>query len=183
MSDILSLWDNPFMDFELQPTLQGSLVELRPLSPGDFEDVYAVANDPLLWAQHPEPNRYQREVFRKFFDRAIESKGAFAVIDLKSRRIIGSSRFYNYNAERREVMIGYTFIARSYWGRSYNAEMKRLMLDHAFRFVDRVLLEVGANNLRSQIALQKLGARIIGKDDLPALDGTLNPHLIFEITR
>jgi RimJ/RimL family protein N-acetyltransferase len=183
MRDILTLWENPGMKFELQPTLKGSLVELRPLRDDDFESLYAAASDPLIWAQHPEPQRYRRDVFQKFFDGALESGGAFVAVDRQSGKIIGSSRYYDFNPEQREVLIGYTFLARAFWGRAYNLEMKRLMLDHAFQFVDRVLFQVGANNLRSQKALLKLGARVIGAGDFPALDGTLNPHLIFEITR
>src|SRR5206468_1712991 len=94
---------------------------------------------------------------------AIESKGAFAVIDLKSGRIIGSSRYYHYDPAAREVVIGYTFIERAFWGGSYNRELKSLMFDHAFRFVDRVLFEVGENNIRSQKALEKLGAKFARK--------------------
>jgi RimJ/RimL family protein N-acetyltransferase len=182
MGDILTLWENPCMEFELQPTLRGRIVELRPLREDDFEALYSTASDPRIWEQHPEPLRYQRAVFQKFFDGAMKSGGAFAVVSIQSGNIIGSSRYYDYYSQRREVVIGYTFLATEFWGRGYNHEMKTLMLDHAFRFVDRVLFQVGANNLRSQRALQKLGARVVGQDDLSALDGTLSPHFIFEIT-
>jgi len=183
MGDILTLWENPCVEFELQPTLRGRLVEVRPLRKDDFEALYAAASDPRIWEQHPEPTRYQREVLQKFFDGAMQSGGAFAAVEVQSGNIIGSSRFYDFNSDRHEVAIGYTFLATAFWGRGYNREMKALMLDHAFRFVDRVLFQVGANNLRSQRALQKLGARIVGEESLSALDGTFSPHFIFEITR
>ena len=171
------------MGFDLQPSLTGSLVQLRPLELEDFPALFGAASDPLIWEQHPEPDRYKREVFQRFFDGAIASKGAFAVIELKSGRIIGSSRYYDYDPAQREVVVGFTFLERAFWGGSYNRELKSLMLDHAFRFVDRVLFQVGENNLRSQKALQKIGASFLAKVELPAADGTLKPNFVFVITR
>jgi len=171
------------MDFELQLILRGMLVQLRPLIVEDFEALYAAASDPLVWEQHPEPLRYRREVFQKFFDGAIESKGAFAVMDIESGRMIGSSRYYDYSPAQREVKIGYTFVSREFWGGGYNPEMKKLMLDHAFRFVDRVLFEIGETNIRSQTAIQRIGAQLVGKADLPGLDGSLRKMLVYAIHR
>ena len=127
------------MPFELQPTLKSEILELRPLRADDFEALYEVASDPLIWEQHPHSDRYKLDVFRKFFDEAMESGGAFIVLDRKDDRVIGSSRFYCYDLVRSEIEIGWTFLARSRWGGIYNGEMKRLMLSHAFRFVDNVL--------------------------------------------
>jgi RimJ/RimL family protein N-acetyltransferase len=171
------------MTFDLQPTLRGRLIELRPLRPDDFDALFAAANDPLIWEQHPEPDRYKREVFQRFFDGAMESKGAFVVIDLKSGRIIGSSRYWDYNRDRSEIEIGWTFLEREFWGGAYNSELKSLMLDHAFRFVERVLFRVGENNFRSQKALKKIGARLRGPDRLIS-GGSTNPNtLVFVIER
>jgi RimJ/RimL family protein N-acetyltransferase len=183
MAVILSLCENPGMGFDLQPTLKGALVQLRPLVVEDFEALYTAASDPLLWEQHPEPLRYRRDVFQKFFDGAMESKGAFAVMDMASGRMIGSSRYYDYNPAQREVKIGYTFVAREFWGAGYNPEMKRMMLDHAFRYVERVLFEIGETNIRSQTAIGRIGAQLVGKADLPGLDGTMRKMLVFEIRR
>ena|SRR6266567_4490363 len=124
----------------LQSTLKGTLIELRPLTREDFDALFAAGSDPFIWEQHPESDRYKREVFQRFFDGAIDSKGAFAIIERKSRRIIGSSRYCNLNPVEREVKVGWTFLERTFWGGSYNRELKSLMLDHAFRFVDRSFL-------------------------------------------
>jgi RimJ/RimL family protein N-acetyltransferase len=148
--------------FELQPHLVGDLLELRPLTPEDWESLFAVASDPLIWEQHPAHDRYQEEVFREFFREALESGGAFVVIDRKTREIIGSSRYFGFDPETREIEIGWTFLARAYWGGQYNGELKRLMLDHAFRFVESVVFLVGPTNVRSQKALEKIGGVMIG---------------------
>lgn len=147
---------------DLQPTLRGELLELRPLRPDDWEPLYAVASDPLIWEQHPDRERYRVDVFREFFQGALDSGGAFAVVDRQDGRIVGSTRYHGYDEARREVEIGWTFLARSHWGGRHNGEMKRLMLDHAFRFVDSVVFLVGPQNFRSQRAVQKLGARLAG---------------------
>jgi N-acetyltransferase len=168
---------------DLQPTLTGDLIELRPLRPDDFDALFSVASDPLIWEQHPESDRYQRDVFRKYFDGALESKGAFAIIERKSARIIGSSRYCNLDLTNREVEVGWTFLERQFWGGIYNRELKRLMLDHAFRFFERVVFVVGEKNLRSQRALEKIGARFLKKKYLPARDGSFAPNVVFLITR
>jgi RimJ/RimL family protein N-acetyltransferase len=171
------------VEFDLQPTLKGKLIEIRPLTLNDFDALFEAASDPIIWEQHPESDRYKREIFQKFFDEAINSNGAFAIIERKSGRIIGSSRYCNLNSTEREVEIGWTFLERAFWGGSYNRELKSLMLDHAFRFVDRVLFVVGENNVRSQKALGKIGARFLRRAELPAPDGTMRPNLIFVIKR
>ena len=150
------------MPFDLQPVLKGELLELRPLRAEDFDALFAVAADPLIWEQHPASDRYQEEVFRKFFQEALESGGALVAIDAKDGRIIGSSRYHGYDETRSEVEIGWTFLARSYWGGRYNGEMKQLMLRHAFQFVDRVVFLIGPQNLRSQRAVEKIGGVRVG---------------------
>ena len=97
---------------------------------------------------------------RKFFDEAMQSGGAFLIQDLETGAVIGSSRYANLSTERSEVEIGWTFLARDYWGGKYNTELKALMLHHAFRFVDSVVFVVGAQNRRSQRAVLKLGAAL-----------------------
>ena len=146
------------MSFDLQPHLKGELIELRPLAPEDWNDLFAVASDPLIWEQHPESDRYKEDVFKTYFIGALESGGAFVIIDAKSRQIIGSTRYYGYDPEKSEIEIGWTFLARKYWGGRYNREMKQLMLAHAFQFVENVVFYVGQTNIRSQTATAKIGA-------------------------
>jgi RimJ/RimL family protein N-acetyltransferase len=146
------------MPFDLQPVLNGEHLHLRPLRPEDWDNLHAAAADPLIWEQHPCSDRYKEDVFRTFFSEALESGGAFAVLDAADGRVIGSSRFHGYDESKGEIEIGWTFLARKYWGGVYNAELKQLMLRHAFRFVTRVIFLVGPTNLRSQRALEKIGA-------------------------
>jgi N-acetyltransferase len=150
------------MSFDLHPHLKGELIELRPLEPDDWDELFAVASDPLIWEQHPEQDRYTEGVFRAFFKEALESGGAFVIIDREGQQIVGSTRFYGYDSEKSEIEIGWTFLARKYWGGRYNAEMKRLLLNHAFKFVESVVFFVGEDNVRSQKAMEKVGAIKVG---------------------
>jgi N-acetyltransferase len=147
---------NPFVAL---PILEGQSLVLRPLrSTDDFESLHAAASDPLIWAQHPEPTRHQRDVFQRFFDSALAGGSTYVVMDQATGQIIGSSRYYDWHPQKREVAIGYTFLARSHWGGSANHEMKRLMLAFAFQHVNTVWFHVGKHNLRSRRAMEKIGA-------------------------
>jgi RimJ/RimL family protein N-acetyltransferase len=150
------------MSFDLQPTLTGEFLELRPLRSEDLHDLYEVASDPLIWEQHPVKDRYKEDVFREFFRESLESGGALIAVDRQDGRVIGSSRFHDYDPGRSEIEIGWTFLARSHWGGIYNKEMKQLMLRHAFRFVKSVVLLVSPENLRSQRAVEKIGGVRVG---------------------
>jgi RimJ/RimL family protein N-acetyltransferase len=160
---LLLVASNDAIPFDLQPTLTGELVTLRPLRPDDFDALFEVAADPLIWEQHPASDRYKEDVFRQFVREALDSGGAFVVLDAKDGRVIGSTRYYGYDKEKSEIEIGWTFLARQYWGGRYNKEMKELMLRHAFRFVDTVIFLVGPQNARSRRAVEKIGGILAGE--------------------
>jgi RimJ/RimL family protein N-acetyltransferase len=167
-----------------QPVLEGERLLLRPLTHDDWESLFAVACDPRLWAGHPAHDRWQEPVFREFFADALAQGGALAIIDKANGRIIGSSRFQAYDPTGEgSVEIGWSFLERSYWGRGYNAEFKRLMLRHAFRHVDRVIFRVGAENAISRGAMTNIGGRLTGETFFVERGGRPVEHVIFEITR
>jgi RimJ/RimL family protein N-acetyltransferase len=165
------------MPLDLQPTLTGELLELRPLRPGDWDVLYAAASDPLIWAQHPESDRYQPDVFRRYFDGGLASGGAFVVIDRQTGAIIGSTRYAGYDEAERVVEIGWTFLGRKYWGGAYNREMKRLLVNHALEHVSRVVFSVGVANIRSQKAMEKIGGVRAGS----RINGAGHDSVVFEI--
>jgi len=172
------------MKSNLQPLdLKNEYVCLIPLKPEHFERLYKVASDPLIWEQHPHKDRYRRNVFIKFFEAGIASNGAFLVLDTQTREIIGSSRFYEYNPVDRSVAIGYTFLARSHWGSTYNRALKYLMLNYAFGFSDKVIFHIGENNIRSQKAVEKLGAVKTGKRKTDFLSDDERLDFIYEIDK
>jgi RimJ/RimL family protein N-acetyltransferase len=167
-----------------QPTLEGALVALRPLRADDWDALYAVAADPLIWEQHPAHDRWQEPVFRAFFADALAQQGALAIIDKSSGAMIGSSRFQGLEeADGGSVEIGWTFLARSHWGGAVNREVKRLMLGHALARVAACRFLVGETNHRSRRALEKIGAQLTDRrEDRAAADGSIITHLTYVIS-
>ncbi|NBQ91308.1 MAG: N-acetyltransferase [Betaproteobacteria bacterium] len=146
--------------FETQPTLAGPSITVRPALGEDFEAVFMAAADPAVWAQHPSPNRYRRQVFKtEFWDSAAQTGGLLMVLENQTGQCIGSSRFYQWNPADRSVVIGYTFLVTRHWGGPTNTELKALMLEHAFKTACSVWFHIGSNNRRSRRAVEKLGAR------------------------
>jgi RimJ/RimL family protein N-acetyltransferase len=168
---------------DLQPHLTGDLLELRPLRPDDWAGLFAVASDPSIWAGHPARDRYQEPVFSDYFREALESGGALVAIDRTTRQIIGASRYFWYGPNHNELEIGWTFLARAYWGGVYNGEMKRVMLAYAFRFVDRVIFLVGTGNIRSQKAVRKIGGILTERRVSRTFHGESSESVVFEIRK
>ena len=165
------------MSFDCQPVLRGALLELRPLRADDSDALYAVTADPLIWAQHPVKDRHRKEAFRDFFQEQLTSGGALVAVDTRTGAVIVMSRFHGYDEQRSEIEIGWTFLARSHWGGTYNREMKHLMLHHAFRFVRSVVFLVDPQNIRSQRAVEKIGAAPVGS----RLDAGGRPSVAYQI--
>lgn len=167
-----------------QPVLEGERLLLRPLVPEDWKAMFAIASDRELWARHPSHNRWQEPVFRAFFEDALDKGGALAIIEKDAHRLIGSSRYQDHDpADGGVVEIGWTFLARDRWGIGLNAEAKRLMLEHAFAHVARVVFSVGAENVISRRAMTKIGGRLTGETWVEERAGVPMDHVRFEITR
>ncbi len=170
------------MAFDLQPSIHDGLIRVEPLRAEDFEALYAVASDPLIWEQHPAKNRFEREVFAGYFESGIASGGALRVMDDANGELLGSSRYYDLDEAQRKVSVGYTFLARKCWARGFNRALKKLMLEHAFKFVDRVIFQVGRDNWRSRKAMEKLGGVYIGEETVAYVPGEpASPNVVFKI--
>ena len=171
------------MSTPLQPSLSNEMVTLRPLRESDWTALFAVASDPLIWEQHPNPDRYKEPVFRNYFTGAMESNGALLISDSKTGEVIGCSRYYDHLPEKSEIKIGYTFFARSTWQKGYNRATKHLMLQHAFSFVENVIFHVGEFNLRSRTAMEKLGAEMIGMEDVAYYGEAVKRNAVYRIKK
>ena len=153
-------------DIDLQPTLIGKNVLVRPLHAEDFDLLYAAASDPNIWASHPDSERYKEEAFQeRFFAGAVSSNSAFVFEDKSTGQVLGSSRYYEWDEKQKEIAIGYTFIIHSHWGKGTNAEVKALMLEHIYQWADKVWFHIGEDNIRSRRAVEKLGAEFSHGED------------------
>ncbi len=171
------------MNFSIQPVLETEHTILFPLQEDDFDALYAVASDPGIWEQHPNKDRWREEVFRTFFAGAMLSQGAFRITDKSTSQAIGSTRYYDYNEAENSILIGYTFYARACWGTGINRAVKTVMLDYIFRFVQKVCFHIGSANLRSQVAIQRLGARKTGEDEIAYFGESPKTNFIYAIHR
>jgi N-acetyltransferase len=167
----------------LQPYLHNALVRLEPLRNSDFEELFAVASDPLIWKQHPKPTRYLREEFRTYFVSGLACGGALLVKCACTSAVIGCSRYYDYDAALSQVYVGYTFLACKYWGGEFNSALKQLMLDYAFVHVETVRLDVGITNLRSQTAVERLGAVRTGTSISTTMDTLPRENVNYLLSR
>lgn len=170
-------------NFVIPTLLENDNFRLELLQPKDFEEVYQVASDPEVWAQHPSKNRCERNIFESFFEGAMQSKAAYKIIDKSTDQVIGSTRFYDYNQKESSILIGYTFYARSHWGKGANPQVKKIMLDYAFQFVSKVIFHVAAENMRSRTAMEKLGATQIAEIPVAYHGEKENLNVIYEITK
>ena len=171
------------IQFELQPNIENEFIKIQPLKQNDFEILYGIASDPLIWEQHPNKERYNRDVFETFFKGAMESGAAFLVFDKQTGEAIGSSRYYNFDTITNCAAIGYTFLAKDHWGGIYNYALKSLMLNHAFRFVDNIILHIGAYNIRSQKAIEKLGAKKITEIEMEYYGEPNRLNFVYQIEK
>jgi RimJ/RimL family protein N-acetyltransferase len=171
------------MNFNIQSILENDKVILYPLEEKDFEDLYAAAADPKIWEQHPNKDRWKKEIFKTFFDGAIQSKGAFKVVDKTNRNVIGSTRFYDYNEPEKSILIGYTFYSTKYWGKGINLSVKRTMLNYIFKFVSKVYFHIGAENIRSQIAISRLGTTKIGEQEVTYFGEQPKLNFMYSLTK
>ena len=171
------------MEFSLQPTLENEKVLLLPLKETDFDLLYQVASDPRIWEQHPNRNRWQREVFQTFFEGALQSGGAYVVVDKATEKYLGSTRFYGHDPKQDSILIGYTFYGVNSWGKGYNPAVKTLVLDYIFQYVSNVIFHIGAENYRSQVAITRLGGQKIGELQVEYFGEAPKLNFVYRIDR
>ncbi len=171
------------MNFSIQPILENENFKLIPLQENDFERLYVVASDPKVWEQHPNKERYKREVFENFFKGALESKGAFLVMDKSNGEVLGCTRFYDFDEENSSILIGYTFYGTDFWGKNVNPQVKKLMLNYIFQYVETVIFHVGKENVRSQVAMERLGAEKVGEEEIAYFGELPKINVVYEIRK
>ena len=171
------------MKFSIQPKLENDSLQLLPLAESDFERLFNEASDPEVWAMHPNKERYKRDVFQNFFKGALQSKGAFLIIDKETTAVLGSTRFYDYDENDESILIGYTFYGTKFWGKNINASVKKMMLDYIFQFVEKVIFHVGKDNIRSIKAMTKLGAENLGETEVAYFGETPKINVVFQIKK
>lgn len=171
------------MNFSIQTILENENFKLIPLKENDFERLYSIASDPKVWEQHPNKERYKKDVFENFFKGAMESNGAFLVVSKDSGEVLGCTRFYDFDEENKSILIGYTFYGRNSWGKNVNPQVKKMMLDYIFQYVETVNFHVGKENIRSQIAMERLGAEKMREEEIAYFGELPKINVVYEIRK
>ncbi|HEX6249859.1 MAG TPA: GNAT family protein [Gemmatimonadaceae bacterium] len=174
----------------LEPTdLEGYGVRLEPLAPLHAEGLAAAASDGRLWELRytfvPEAEKIDSYISEALAGQTAGHMLPWAVRELGSGKIVGSTRYHDVLAAVDRVEIGYTWYAAS-WQRSHvNTACKLLLLDHAFDTVGCgvVGFRTDGVNVRSQNAIEALGARKDGVIRHHALrrDGTVRDSVMYSI--
>lgn len=165
----------------IQQHLESSRLHLISLNESDFPELFKLASDPLVWEQHPNKNRYQLSEFQNYFKGAMDSKGAYKILHKKSNQIMGCTRYYDFDPSDNSILIGYTFLGRPFWNQGFNQELKKLMVQHAFTFVDVVRFHIGTTNFRSQKSIEKFGAIKVGELDIAYFGEPSKKNFIYEV--
>ena len=146
-------------------TLSGKLVRLEPLAAHHLDGLAEVAFDPELW-RLTVTNITDRAALEAYVDSALEAaaRGSalpFATVVASENRVIGSTRFANYDPSNYRVEIGWTWVAQSWQRSGLNVEAKLLMMAHAFEVLgcQRVEFKTDVLNDKSRNALRGIGAQ------------------------
>jgi RimJ/RimL family protein N-acetyltransferase len=157
-------------------TLEGRHARLEPLAPHHAEGLCAAGSDPSVWAYLPMVRPAHVEDFRALIDAACVARGKghelpFAIIRRIDNRIAGTTRYLDIQRQNRSLEIGWTWLGAEFQRTPINTECKYLLMTHAFEQLGavRVFFKTDSRNLRSQAALERIGAK---------REGTLRKHMI-----
>ena len=171
----------------LEPTvLEGRFVRLEPLEPKHYSGLYT-SLEPLELCFVAAPTYWAADSLEAFQAKVTweSNRIPFAVLSRETGEVIGSSSFLDPSEAHRGVEIGATWIHSSQFGQASNPEMKLLMLEHAFETLGaiRVQFKTHHQNLRSQRAIEKLGATREGvlRNHMIYPDGSLRHSVYFSI--
>ncbi|BCM90092.1 virulence protein [Abditibacteriota bacterium] len=170
-------------------TLENEWVRLEPLRLHHLDALWEVGQDPCVWEHFWLQFRVKddMESFIHFYlKREEQQEGlAFAVWDKTHALFVGATTFLDFQPTRRAVEIGSTWLGHASWGSLINPAMKFLMLQHAFESLGlmRVQLKTDIRNLRSQRAMEKLGATREGtlRKNMQRPDGSWRDSVYFSI--
>ena len=170
-------------------TLAGRTVRLEPLGPRHADGLRAAVQDGELWrlwyTNVPTPASIDEWIAKAL---ALQADGLalpFAVIEVASGSVVGSTRYMNIEQDRRRLEIGTTFYAGRIQRSPLNTEAKLLLLGHAFEKLGCMAVEFRTHffNFRSREAIAKLGAKQDGilRQHTYSADGALRDTVVFSI--
>lgn len=170
--------------------LIGQWLQLEPFDASHQQELYDAAQDEKIWTYNG--SKAFGEKFYRWFDKALtgfekKQQLPFVVRRLADNKILGSTRFYDIDAEHHRMTIGYTWYIPEVWGSYVNPESKFLLLSLAFEEMNanRIQFFTDSRNLRSAAAIKKLGAQQEGilRQHMVLEDGYLRDTFVFSIIK
>jgi len=171
-------------------TLELGGVRLEPLTPAHAQALEAAAADGQLWRLRvtsvPEPGAATAYIEAALAGQAAGHMLPFAVRDLQTDEVIGSTRYHDVIAEVGRLEIGYTWYAKRYQRTNVNTTCKLMLMTHAFESLNARTVGWRTDNFNfaSQRAIERLGAKRDGVLRGHALrrDGTLRDTVMYSVT-
>lgn len=165
------------MRFQVEPvTLEGAHARLEPLALEHAEGVREAGDDDAVWAYLPFPRPRTVEEYRAMIRTALAAREQgrempFAIVRTNDGRVAGSTRYLDIQPHNRSLEIGWTWLGADFRRTPINTECKLLLMGHAFERLGavRVFFKTDSRNLRSQAALERIGAK---------REGVLRKHMI-----
>ncbi|WP_413381951.1 GNAT family N-acetyltransferase [Alkalihalobacillus sp. 1P02AB] len=153
--------------------LQNVAVQLVPVRTEHIDGIYKAAHDSRIW-KHMSVDLMEKENVIQYVNDALQRKGkdfAFVIVNNSSKEIIGVTWFLDYSAANKSVEIGSTWLNPTYWRSTINTNCKYLLLKYCFEELklNRVQIKTGHENIRSQKAIERIGA---------TKEGILRNHMI-----
>lgn len=172
------------IEIDRQPTLTDGHFSISPLRETDIPVLAKAACDPGIWEQHPSKERGVEAHFIPYAHTLLNAGGTVVFEKIDEKRIIGCSRFYDAPNAAGDIAIGFTFIEREFWGQGVNKALKRMMIDHIFQSRDQLWLHIAPENIRSQRATEKLGARKLEAMAIDPLNtGKTSLHYCYRLSK
>jgi len=177
------------MEKPVPVTLEGRGIRLEPLSMDHHDELIAAASDGRLWelwyTNIPSPEKTRE--FIEFAQQGVEAGNrlAWAVRELSTRAIVGSTSYHDISLPAHRVEIGYTFYAKRWQRTHVNTTCKLLLLEHAFERLGCKVVGLRTDNFNfaSQRAIEALGAKRDGiiRHFQPRRDGSVRDTVMYSI--
>ncbi|MEV6912983.1 GNAT family protein [Amycolatopsis sp. NPDC051071] len=175
-------------DWNHHATLTGERVRLEPLTPGHAKGLFEAGADPEIWTWLSLRQPRDVAAAEAMVDDILADTGrrAWAQLDTRTGEVAGTTSFYGISARHKTLSLGYTWIGTPWHRTGLNRESKLLLLRHAFDDLGahRVAWETDIRNLRSQKAIERLGAQREGvlRAHRVRPDGTVRDTVVYSVT-
>ena len=171
--------------------LQNEVVRLVPLDICHIEGIYKAAQDPRIW-EHMSVELLSREKVLAYVDDAMKKRDIktdypFVIIQQETNEIIGATWYLDISMQHKRLEIGSTWLNPKAWRTNINTNCKCLLLQYGFEILEmqRIQIKTGHENIRSQKAIERIGAVKEGilRNHMITKEGNVRHTVMYSITK